>query len=136
MTERMVTEADWGYYAFILANAEVAEKGKLAVIDTANSGVIVNAKTATGLIPLGIWAESLTGDGVKRIQVKLHREIQMTWWDNDTVAPLALADRGTLAYLKDATTVTKTSAGHSIAGMVMDVSTAKGVLVLFGYKTW
>lgn len=132
----MVTEAHWGYQAFVLANAEVAEKGKLAVFDTGNNGVLVNAKVATGLIPIGIFAESMTGDGVKKIQVKLHKEIQATWWDNDTVAPIASTDRGKLCYLKDQNTVTITSAGHSSAGMVLDVSTAKGVLVAFGFKTF
>jgi len=136
MTERMVTEAHWGYYAFVLANAEVVEKGKLAVFDTANSGVVVNAKSATGLIPIGIWAESMTGDGVKRVQVKLHRELQMTWWDNDGTNPVLAADRGKLCYLKDAVTVSILSTSRSIAGMVMDVVAAKGVLVLFGQKTF
>lgn len=136
MTERMLTEADWGYYAFVLANAEVAEKGNLAVFDTANGGVLVNAKSAAGLIPIGIFAESFTGDGVKKIQVKLHREIQMTWWDNDGTTPCTLAERGQLCYLKDNHTVSFDGTGRSIAGMIMDVQTAKGVLVLFGYKTW
>lgn len=136
MTERMVTEAHWGYYAFVLANAEVAEKGKLAVIDTGNAGAIVNAKSAAGLIPIGIWAESLTGDGVKKIQVKLHRELQLTWWDNDTVNPVALTDRGKLVYLKDQTTVSILATGRSSAGIVLDVQAAKGVLVCFGLKSF
>jgi hypothetical protein len=136
MTERMINEADWGYIALVLANAEVAERGKLACIDTANSGIIVKGKTATGLIPLGIFHESLTGDGVKKVQIKLFSEIHPVWWDNDTVAAVASTDRGKLCYVKDDATVTITSSGHSIAGMVLDVVTAKGVLVLAGYKTW
>lgn len=136
MTERMITEADWGYYAFILANAEVVEKGKLAVLDTTASGNLVNARAAVGLIPIGIFAESMTGDGVKRCQIKLHREIQATWWVNDATTPAALTDRGKLCYLKDNVTVSMDSTTRSIAGMVLDVVAAKGVLVLFGYKTW
>jgi hypothetical protein len=136
MAERMLTEAHWGYYAPVLANAEVVEKGKLACFDTANGGALVNARTAAGLISIGIWAESMTGDGVKRCQVKLHREIQLTWWDNDTVAAIALTDRGKLCYLKDAVTVSLDGTGRSVAGLIMDVQSAKGVLVHFGYKAW
>lgn len=132
----MVEEEQGGYWAFPLASAEVAEKGKIACIDTANGGVIVIGKTATGLIPIGIFQESFTGDGTKKIQIKLHREIQATWWDNDS-APnaLAVADRGALCYIKDAVTVSKLSTGRSVAGMVLDVDSAQGVLVVFGLKT-
>lgn len=136
MTERMVTEAHWGYQAFVLANAEVAEKGKMACIDTANSGVIVKGKAAAGLINIGIFHESLTGDGVKKVQIKLHREIQATWWDNDATNPVAATDRGKLCYIKDDTTVSILSTSRSIAGLILDVSVAKGVLVHFNYKAW
>jgi hypothetical protein len=130
--ERMLIEAHWGYYAFVLGAGVVVEKGKLAVFDTAAGGALVSAKAAAGLFNIGIFTESLTGDGVKRVQVKLHRELQATWWDNDTVAPVLLTDRGKLAYLKDATTVTMTGgAAASVAGPILDVQTAKGVLVHF-----
>jgi hypothetical protein len=132
----MIVEAHWGYYAPVLANAEVAEKGKLACFDTGNSGVLCNARTAAGLISIGIFAESMTGDGVKRCQVKLHKEIQLTWWDNDGTAPVALTDRGKLCYLKNNTTVSLDGTGRSVAGLIMDVQSAKGVLVHFGYKAW
>lgn len=136
MAERMVVEAHWGHQALVLANGEVAEKGKLACIDTANNGVIVKGKAAAGLISIGIFHESLTGDGVKKVQIKLHREIQATWWDNDGTNPVAITDRGKLCYLVDDTTVSILSTGRSIAGMVLDVATSKGVLVHFNYKAW
>lgn len=136
MTERMITEAHWGYYAFVLANGEVAEKGKLAAIDTANGGIIIKAKAAAGLIPIGIFLESLTGDGAKKVQIKLHREIQATWWDNDGTNPAALADRGKLAYIVNETTVSILGTGRSVAGMILDVDASKGVLVHFNYKAW
>lgn len=136
MTERMISEEHWGYYAFVLASAEVAEKGKLAAIDTANSGIIIVAKAAVSLIPIGLFMESFTGDGVKKVQIKLHREIQATWWDNDATNPVAAADRGKLCYIKDAATVSILSTSRSIAGMILDVSTTKGVLVHFNYKAW
>lgn len=136
MAERMVTEAHWGYYAFVLANGEVAERGKLACIDTANGGIIIKGKAAAGLIQLGIFHESLTGDGVKKVQVKLHREIQATWWDNDGTSPVALTDRGKLCYMKTDAMVSIDGTSRSVAGLVLDVVAAKGVLVHFGYKAW
>jgi len=130
--DRMLVEAHWGYYAFVLGVGVVVEKGKLAVFDTANGGALINATAAAGLFNIGIFTESMTGDGIKRVQVKLHRELQATWWDNDTVAPVLLTDRGKVCYLKNATTVTMTGgAAASIAGAILDVQAAKGVLVHF-----
>jgi hypothetical protein len=130
--DRMLIEAHWGYYAFVLGAGVVVEKGKLACFDTVNGGALVNATAAPGLYNIGIFTESMTGDGVKRVQVKLHREIQATWWENDTAAPVAITDRGKNCYLKNATTVTITGgATASVAGVVYDVQTAKGVLVYF-----
>lgn len=135
MTERMVTEAHWGYIALPLASAEVAEKGKLACIDTANNGIIIAGATATGLVPLGIFMESLTGDGSTTVQIKLFKEIQAVWWDNDGVTPVVAADRGGLCYIKDDATVTGDNTGASVAGMVLAVDAVKGVLVHHGYPT-
>jgi hypothetical protein len=129
--ERMLVEADWGYYAFVLGVGVVVEKGKLAVFDTANSGALINATAAPDLFGIGVFAESMTGDGVKRVQVKLHREIQATWWDNDAGgSPVALTDRGKVCYYKTNTKVTMDDAG-AVAGVVLDVQSAKGVLVYF-----
>lgn len=128
--ERMITEAAWGYYAFVLDDGVVVEKGKLACFDTANDGALITATSATDLFTIGIFAESMTGDGVKRCQVKLHRELWLTWWDNDAAGtPVAIEDRGKSCNLKDGTTVTM--AAGSVAGVVMDVHDTKGVLVYF-----
>lgn len=129
--ERLLSEDQGGYRTLALANGEVAEKGKLACIDTANSGVIVAGKAGAGLLPIGVFMESFTGDGTRRIHIKFHREYQGTWWDNDSVAPIALTDRGKLCFLKDAQTVSIDDTGRSPAGMVLDVSPTDGVLVVF-----
>jgi hypothetical protein len=135
MAERMTIQANWGYYDFILKSGVSAERGNIAVIDTAD-GSVTNAGPGTGLLPLGIFQRSITGDGVATVQVKMWREIIAYWFDNDTGGtPVTIAKRGQLAYLKDAHTVTLVATG-SVAGMVLDVNTAKGVLVLFGYKTF
>lgn len=134
MTERMVIEAHWGYIALPLASAEVAEKGKLACIDTANNGIIIAGATATGLVPLGIFQENLTGDGTTTVQIKLFREIQAIWWDNDTGGtPVVAADRGGLCYILDDSTVSGDNTGRSTAGMVLAVDATKGVLVYASY---
>lgn len=130
--ERMITEAHWGYYSFAPKSGEVCEKGKIAAFDTTD-GSVINAKVATTLIPLGIWHESKTADGVIKVQVKLWKELQLTWWNNDATTPAAITDRGKLCFLKDNQTVSMDGTGRSKAGMVFDVQTAKGVLVYFDY---
>ncbi len=132
--ERMITEAHWGYYSFAPKTGEVCERGKIAAFDTTD-GSVINAKTATTLIPIGIWHESKTADGVIKVQVKLWKEIQLSWWVNDTVAPIAITDRGKICAVKDNQTVSIDATGRSKAGMIFDVQAAKGVLVYFNYDT-
>lgn len=133
--ERMFEEEQGGYWSFPLANNELAEKGKLACIDTANGGLIVRGKTATGLVSIGHFRETFTGDGTRKVQVKLHREIQASWWDNDPDGLLDAGDRGSKCWIKDAETVSGVSTGRSVAGMVLDVDPVQGVLVVFGFPT-
>lgn len=128
--ERTIQETQGGYLTLVLANAEVAERGKLACIDTANGGIIVAGKAAAGLLNIGIFNETLTGNGVKKVHIKLHREFQGTWWTNDTVAPVALTDRGKYCYIKDSETVSASGTTRSVAGIVLDVSTNDGVFVV------
>ena len=134
--ERMVEEIYISYLALPLANAEVAEKGKLACIDTANNGVIVAGKAATGLIPIGLFMENLTGDGTTEVQIMFFREIRAVWWDNDSGTPVDSTDRGQLCFILDDETVTMDGTGHSNAGMVLKVDATKGVLVHADFKAW
>lgn len=129
MTERMVIEANWGYYPFVLKTGEVAEKGHMACIDTSASGKVVKGAASTTLIPIGIFQESFTGDDVKKIIVKLFQEVKAFWWDNDTGTALDATDIGGWAYIKDSHTVTGSSTGASVAGLVLAIDSAKGVLV-------
>lgn len=129
--ERVIQEDQGGYRTLPLANGEVAERGKLACIDTANAGVIIVGKTAVGLVPIGIFAESFTGNGTRGILIRMHREYQGTWWNNDAAALIANTDRGKAVYMKDAETVTLVATGRSAIGMILDVSPFEGVLVVF-----
>jgi hypothetical protein len=129
MTERAKIEAHWGYKPFVLKSGVVAEKGKLACLDTTESGKVVAGKASTTLVPIGWFMESFTGDGVKTISVMLFDEIRLAWWDNDGGAPLAASDILHACYILDDHTVTATATGHSLAGVVMGIDSAKGVLV-------
>lgn len=127
--ERMVIEAHWGYKPFVLKSGDLAEKGKLACLDTANLGKVVKGRTATGLWPIGIFNETLTGDGVQEISVKLFSEIRLVWWINDATTPVAAADILKYCYIKDDQTMSGDDTGRSAGGIVMGLDTVKGVLV-------
>lgn len=129
MTERMVIEANWGYIPLVLKSGEVAEKGHLACLDTTQSGKVVKGATSATLIPIGIFQESFTGDGGKKISIKLFQEIKAFWWDNDSGTAVVAADIGTWAYIKDSHTVSGDDTGRSVAGLVLALDSAKGVLI-------
>jgi hypothetical protein len=131
MTERMIIEAHWGYKSFVLKSGVLAEKGKLACLDTANPNVITKGAVSTTLIPFGVFSETKTGDGTAKIQVKLFREIQAIWWVNDTVAPVVNVP--SLAYIKDDQTVSSDGTSRSTMGFVLAVDANKGVLVFADY---
>lgn len=136
MADRMMDEEQGGYWSFVLANAEQAEKNKIACIDTANGGILVAGKSAAGLVAIGQFAQNKLGDGAKKVLVRFWTEVTPRWFDNDTVAAIVAADRGKVAYIKDSQTVSIDGTSRSAAGLILDVSTAQGVLVLFGYKTF
>lgn len=131
--ERMVDRAAWGWHDFVLKSGVLAERGKLACIDTADGSITKGALSAT-LIPLGLFTETLTGDGVKTVQVRMFHELSLFWWNNDTAGtPLTAASVGKLAYIKDDQTVSAVSVGASAAGLVLQVDALKGVLVYSSY---
>ena len=128
--ERMQKEAFWGYIPLVLKNGVLGEKGKLACLDTAANGQIDKGKTGEGLIALGVFAETRTGDGVKTISIKLFQPIHPWWWNNDAGGgAITAADIGTVAYIKDDQTVTAEATGRSSLGLILAVDAAKGVLV-------
>jgi hypothetical protein len=103
----------------VLQNGEVAEKGHVAAIDTA-TGECVVSQTAAGLVPFGWFAESMTGDGTKKVKVDLFQEKRLVGFLNSS-APnnVTDADIGSDCYLAaTATTVTTDSTGASAAGRV------------------
>lgn len=131
MAARRILEAAWTYHDFVLTNAVVAEQGKLACLDT-TTGKVTKGAVSTTLIPIGWFAEGLTGDGTKKISVRLFQEIQAAWWDNGGPTAAVAADVGNECYVHDDTTVTMTSTGRSKAGRLLAVDSAKGALVAAG----
>lgn len=132
MAKRMIREEAWSYKEFVLGNAEVAEDGHMACFDT-STGDVVAGKASTTLIPFGWFAESMTGDGTKKINIRLFSEVDLAWWDNaDAPNAVEAADIGSSCYVLDSHTVTADATGHSIAGRVLAVHATKGVLVQAG----
>lgn len=132
MAERMVIRAAWGYHDFILKSGVVAEKGKICCIDTTDGSITKGAASAT-LIPLGVFVSSLTGDGVKTVQVEMFQEIGLRWWNNDATTPVVVADLGTVVFMKDDQTVSGDGTSRSPMGCALALDTVKGVLVYTAY---
>lgn len=132
MADRMVTRAAWGYQDFVLKSGVQAERGKIACIDSADGSITKGAASAT-LIPLGIFVNTVLGDGVKTVTVEMWQEIGLRWWINDTVAAVVAADLGTVVFMKDDQTVSGDGTGRSPLGIVLKLDTVKGVLVYTTY---
>jgi hypothetical protein len=132
MTERMTRREAWAYFEGTLANAEVAEKGHVACIDT-TSGEIVASQEATGLRPIGYFEENKTGTGSNAVRVKLFREVWVDRLANAGTNPVTASDVGSVCYLVDSETVSISHATNtrSAAGIVWAVTSA-GVLVEMG----
>ena len=128
MAERTTRNEAWGYFEHPLTAAQVAEKGKLACIDTA-SGLLAIGAVATTLRPIGYFEESVTGDGTTKVRVRLFDEIRVHWFDNDGATAVVAADVGGLCYILDDTTVSGDGTGRSVAGRVWAVSSQHGVAV-------
>lgn len=131
MAERTTRSSDWSYAEFVLANAEVAEKGHMACIDTA-SGEVKPGQESTTLVPVGYFEENLVGDGSKKVRVRLFKEKRLHWWENDTNPDdVVAADIMKVCYIKDSKTVSASDAAgtRSVAGIVWGVHSTHGVLV-------
>lgn len=128
---RMIEEVEWGFVDLVLKTGEHAEKGHLACIETA-TGQIVRGNSGAGLIPFGLFysTREIVGDGVTKVTIKLFRAISAYWWANDDAAPVAAAEVGSIAYLKDDVTASADDTGRSPLGLVLAVDdVTKSVLV-------
>ncbi len=132
MAERMTRREAWSYIERILANGAVAEKGHIACVELA-TGELTPGATDTTLRPIGVFEQSMTGDGVKKVRVRLFREVWLDRFDNSGTDAIVDADFGELCYIQDSKTVAKTSGTNtrSVAGRIWAVTSA-GVLVEMG----
>lgn len=129
MAERNVKMEEWGAAEYVLTNAAVAEKGKMACLDVSTNSEVKPGAVDTDLIPLGIFDQTLTGDGTKKVRVRLFHPLRLFWWTNDGTNPVTANDVGSDCYIVNDTTVSILSTGRSKAGKVFAVDTVKGVLV-------
>jgi hypothetical protein len=128
--ERMSSREAWSYKQFTLASGNKAWKNAIAAIDL-GSGKVVPAATATDLLVIGKFAETIDATaGDKLVNISFGREIWVEWFANDSTS-VAAVDLGALCYLKDDQSVTITPTGASIAGRIWGVDSTKGVAVEF-----
>lgn len=121
-------------YSWTLTNGAAAVKGQKAVIDTA-TGLLTVVSALTTLLPVGRFAETLTGDGTKKCRVTLPMGVTCEIWNDDTNPnDVGASNIGSTCYMKDGTTVSTSSAGRSAAGIVVDFLPEGTVAVLSGLK--
>lgn len=128
MTDRMTRKEVWAYFEHALTAAVVAEKGKIAAIDTA-TGLLTKGATSATLRPIGYFDQDATGDGTTKVRVRLFADVTLHWFSNDVGTPVVAADLGKVCYILNDTTVTGASAGASVAGRVWAVNASLGVAV-------
>lgn len=116
----------WKYKAFTLTGAKGWKGGRAALN---SSGKVVPASSVAGLIPIGVFAETVDATSADApIQVDLEREITVEYFQNATAGDAcALTDVGSIAYMFDDQTVAITAAGRSPAGRIWDVDPIRGV---------
>lgn len=131
MAKRMTKRESWTTYGFVLTTGVVAEQGKRACLDT-TTGKVTKGAVSTTLIAIGTFAESLTGDGTTKVQVRFDSEVQGEWWAaGGPTAPVA-TDVGSECYIHDDATVTMTATSRSKAGRILAFDSTKGVFVQAG----
>lgn len=110
---------------------DIGYKGGMAVFA---SGYAYPATKTTGLSVAGIFTETVDNSGGsagdKKIEIEFPKELNCEWIANGTSGDaVAITDIGKLVYALDDQTVSIVATGASAVGYVLDVDTAKGVLV-------
>jgi hypothetical protein len=113
----------WDFMERALKNAAVSVKGEIACINTAD-GALVPVSTATTLVPIGYFCQSMTGDGTTLCRVELFKSVELQEFANDSSTPVTDAMVMAQCYLKDGKTVSGDATGRSNAGRVWAVLTS------------
>jgi hypothetical protein len=119
----------WTYHLFTLTEGYKAWAGGQCFLDP-NTGKVRPGGDDPDLLYIGIFhrTEDATEDETQ-VNVNLGMEIEVRWWANDNVSPVAATDVGKLCYSKDDQTATMSAAGNSLLGRIWAVSTEDGVAV-------
>jgi len=120
---RFINHVPISKYGFILKAADVAVQGNVAFGDPATGFVTITPSLTT--IAVGHFAEGFTGDGIKKISVRLFGEVQGYWFTNDTGTAIVRAF--TVANYLNGSTVT--GAAGCPAGYVVEANTAQVLIV-------
>lgn len=127
--ERATVVERWTRKQFALAVGNKAWKGGKAVLDL-STGKVEPGHAETDLLDIGRFAETVDATSVEKlVDVHFNREIQLERWANSGTNPMLAADIGSLCYIEDDQTVTKSPTSASIAGRVWDVDVSLGVAV-------
>ena len=113
------------------ATAGTYYQGSLICWDT-SVGRVVKGAASTTLRPIGLCTEDkVVANNGDALHVTLFREVQATWFVNLAAAPVLAANRGQLCFIADdqSVRVDDNTNACSVAGLVWDVDTVKGVLV-------
>jgi hypothetical protein len=118
------------HQTFTLKSGTKAYKGAAICLELATAKV-VPASSAVGLVYLGIADDTVDATGGdQELSVDLIAEFVGSWFVNATGGDaIAATDVGKICYFLDDQTVTISALGRPVAGRVLKVSTAKGVLV-------
>ena len=119
-------------YIELPGTAQTVYKGGVACWDT-STGLVAKAATSATMVPIGVFTEDATVAAGGTVVIELFRELHARWMANDGTDTVVAANLGTLCYLKDDQTVTKTDATNtqSVAGRIWKIDSVKGVLVEF-----
>lgn len=127
--ERMSNFERWTYHLFTLAVGNKAFKNGLACIDL-STGKCEPGHIESDLVYIGKFAETIDASLAEAsVNVNLGMEIEVEWWNNDTVSPVLAASLLSTAYILDDQTVSADGSGRSAAGRVWAVDALKGVAI-------
>ncbi|NUP05527.1 MAG: hypothetical protein HOW73_05655 [Polyangiaceae bacterium] len=124
----------WRYRQFTLASGKKAFRNGLAVYDQ-SVGKMIPAETGasqTDLFCLGLFAEDVDATSADKLcNVRLKREVEVTWLKNDVTNPVTANDIGKDVYGVDDETASISSATstRSVIGKAWAIDATRGVAV-------
>lgn len=119
-------------YSWVLHSGDQATQGEQAGLDTATGDVRPMGSSSTQIF-IGFFAETLLGDGTKKVRVSLPDEVNAEWLDNDdSPNDVGAADIGSEVYAKDGHTVSTLSTSRSKAGRVLDYDSDSNLVLVQG----